>query len=128
MHLRRRIGALCFVLFAAASFPACAQTSATPDAPSNSNAAATPAQAQQTLDILQDPARRAALIETLQTITKASAATPAATKSPPAPATAKPATSTLVAGGVGAQLLLAASREIDDVSREFTLGGGSAAN
>jgi hypothetical protein len=37
---------------------------------STSTASVTPAQAQQALEVLQDPKKRAALIETLQTIAK----------------------------------------------------------
>lgn len=63
-------------------------------------AAITPAQAQRTLDILQDPAKRARLIETLETIARAQ----------PAPAEAKPA---LAPGSLGAQLLARSARWAD---------------
>ncbi|HEX5318778.1 MAG TPA: mechanosensitive ion channel domain-containing protein [Stellaceae bacterium] len=59
----------------------------------------TPAEARQTLDILQDPKKLAALVETLKTIAKASA--PAAAK----PADAKPSDIGLAPDSLGAQLL-----------------------
>ena len=61
--------------------------------------AVSPAEAQRTLDILQDPAKRAQLIETLQTIAKAKPASPE-----------KPA---LAPGSLGAQLLAQSSRWAD---------------
>src|SRR5260370_23635357 len=55
------------------------------EAPSASTASVSQAQAQQALEVLQDEKKRAALIETLQTIAKAaaSASAPASTSPPP---------------------------------------------
>jgi small-conductance mechanosensitive channel len=119
MHFRRLTAILCFSLCAAAGFPAFAQTPAAPAPESNANPALTPEQAQQALSILQDPAKRAALIETLQTIDKASAATPALSEHAHGPG--KHATA-LVAGGVGAQLMVEISQEMSDLSRDFASG------
>ena len=67
------------------------------EAPSASDASVTPAQAQQALEVLQDEKKRAALIETLQTIAKAA---------PPASAPASTSTLSLKPTGLGAQLLV----------------------
>src|ERR1700747_504945 len=54
------------------------------EAPSASTASVTQAQAQQALEVLQDEKKRAALIETLQTIAKAArSAPPSASPAPP---------------------------------------------
>jgi small-conductance mechanosensitive channel len=77
--------------------------------PQPASAASTPAQAQQTLDILQDDTKRAQLIQTLQTIAKASqpaASTPAA----PSP---------VPADNLGVQLLVQVSDWFGDVSGQL---------
>src|SRR5262245_24433871 len=68
--------------------------------------ALTSAQAQQALDLLQDPAKRAQLIETLQTIARAA---PQPVQQP-APASAPSSSEPLTPGGLSAQLLLKLSR------------------
>jgi len=112
-----------FVLIAGHTANVRAQT-----APPANPPAVTAAQAQQAIDVLQDPQKRAALIATLQTIAAgspaapASAATlaPAATPAPAAPAKA-PTEVTLQPDSLGAQLLVAASRW------SVRLAGGAAA-
>jgi moderate conductance mechanosensitive channel len=117
MHFRRLTGIFLFALCAAANFAAWAQTPAAP-APA-ANTAVSPEQAQRTLSILQDPDKRAALIETLQTIDKASAATPGLSTH----AHGRHNHSTaLVAGGVGAQLLSEISQEMSDISSDLASG------
>jgi small-conductance mechanosensitive channel len=73
----------------------------TPPAP-----AISPAEAQRILDILQDPAKRAQLIETLQTIAKTQ----------PAPAAPDPSEPALAPGSLGAQLLAQSSRWADGLA------------
>lgn len=91
--MRSSIGAIvflcCLVLLPAAALPQAA-------APSGVD----PAAAQRTLEVLQDPAKRAQLIETLQTIAKSEPA-------------AKPANPALAPGSLGAQLLAQSSRLAD---------------
>jgi small-conductance mechanosensitive channel len=87
--MRATIGAIVFLGLALLPAAASAQAEKPP--------AVTPAEAQRTLDILQDPAKRARLIETLQTIAKAA----------PASAAEKP---TLAPGSLGAQLLRQSTR------------------
>src|SRR6266700_78497 len=71
--------------------------------------AATPAQAQQALDILQDDRKRAQLVETLQTIAKASH-----------PGASTPATLSPVADdNLGVQLLVQVSNWFGDVSGQL---------
>src|SRR5438132_6841493 len=70
--------------------------------------AVTPAQAQQALDVLQDDRKRAQLIQTLQTIAKASSAT----STPAAP-------SPIPADNLGVQLLAQVSDWFGDVSRQL---------
>jgi small-conductance mechanosensitive channel len=81
-----------------------AQQGATPSA--SPAPALTPAEAQRTLQILQDPAQRARLIETLQTIAKASGplSPPKAPVTEAKPADAKPTAVTLKPDSLAAQL------------------------
>jgi moderate conductance mechanosensitive channel len=119
LHLRQFTGAFCFFVLTIAAAAAWAQAP-TPDAASPPpESVATSAQAQQAIDVLQDPTKRAALIETLQTI--ANASKPA---SAPAPA-ATPVAAPIEDGSLGARLLLRASNEIDDLSRQFTLSASA---
>ncbi len=97
--------------------PTAAQTSAPPPAttPAAKASPLTPAEAQRALEVLQDPAQRTQLIETLSTIAKAVPSVPEA--STQAVAAAPPAVH-LAQQGLGAQLLVQASRWLGDVSRE----------
>jgi moderate conductance mechanosensitive channel len=90
-----------FVLMASHAVDARAQTAASPAQAT----ALTPAQAQQAIDVLQDPQKRAALIATLQAVAAGSPAAPA-----PAAAAKSPAGATLQPNSLGAELLVAASR------------------
>jgi moderate conductance mechanosensitive channel len=137
LRLRQFTGALCFFVLAIAAAAAWAQTPQPDAAPPPTET--TPAQAQQAIEVLQDPEKRAALIETLQTIAKAPKPTPAPAAAPAtAPATpaptpaasaptpaAAPAVAPIIDGGLGARLLLQASNEIDDLSRQFTLSASA---
>jgi moderate conductance mechanosensitive channel len=78
-------------------------------APPQPTPAATPTQAQQALDILQDDRKRAQLIQTLQTIAKAS---PPAASTPAAP-------SPVPADNLGVQLLVQVSDWFGDVSGQL---------
>ena len=80
------------------------------EAPSASAASVTQAQAQQALEVLQDETKRAALMETLQTIAKAapSASAPASTSPLPLEPTS-----------LGTQILVQLSDEITRLANEF---------
>jgi small-conductance mechanosensitive channel len=80
------------------------------EAPSASTASVSQAQAQQALEVLQDEKKRAALIETLQTIAKAaaSASAPASTSPPP-----------LEPASLAAQILVQLSDGITRLANEF---------
>src|ERR1700726_3769481 len=78
------------------------------EAPSASTASVSQAQAQQALEVLQDEKKRAALIETLQTIAKA--APSASTSTLPLP---------LEPASLGAQILVQLSDEITRLANEF---------
>src|SRR6201987_6457972 len=80
------------------------------EVPSASTASVTQAQAQQALEVLQDEKKRAALIETLQTIAKAA---------PSAPASASPAPRPLEPTSLGAQILVQLSDGITRLANEF---------
>jgi hypothetical protein len=82
------------------------------EAPSASTASVTPAQAQQALEVLQDQKKRAALIETLQTIAKA-----APSASAPESTSARP----LKATGLGAQILVQLSDGITRLAKEVAV-------
>jgi small-conductance mechanosensitive channel len=99
--LRFILVALAYLLL---TFPARSQTSPPPPAPPT-----TAAQAQATLDILQDDQKRAQLIQTLQTIAKAS----------PPPATQPSSASPALADNLGAQLLAEVSDWFGDVSDQL---------
>jgi moderate conductance mechanosensitive channel len=81
--------------------PAGAQTSSPPPAASTSAAEVTPEQAARALTVLQDPAKRGELIETLQTIAHASPG--------PAPTSAASAVLALQPDSLGAELVVQAS-------------------
>jgi small-conductance mechanosensitive channel len=87
----------------------------------------TPAQAQQVLDVLQDPAKRAQVIGTLQALTKVVPAAPAPAHAPRPPA-AKPAPPTepvaLAPNGLGAQLLRQGSHGLAQLSGEAVQAAG----
>ncbi|NOJ48843.1 mechanosensitive ion channel domain-containing protein [Bradyrhizobium archetypum] len=101
---------LVFVLYA---FPACAQQGSTPAAPAAGNAEAlTPDQARRALDTLSDEKKRAQVIETLRAVANASPQQAAAGE----PKSAIP----LTADSLGAQLLLAVSEQVGEISREVT--------
>ncbi|HUN96536.1 MAG TPA: hypothetical protein VMU69_09890, partial [Bradyrhizobium sp.] len=91
------------------SFPARSQSA--PGSPSPSPAI-TATQAQQTLDILQDDHKRAALVQTLQTIAKASS-------SQPATAQAQDGASPALADNLGVQLLAEVSDWFGQVSNQL---------
>src|SRR5580693_4966208 len=80
------------------------------ETPSASTASVSQAQAQQALEVLQDEKKRAALIETLQTIAKAA---------PPASAPASTSPLSLKPTGLGAQLLVQLSDWDARFSDEF---------
>src|SRR6202000_2925512 len=94
LNLRLILAAMACLLV---TFPARSQSSPAPSSPP----AITATQAQQTLDVLQDDHKRADLIQTLQTIAKASSPQPAA----PQPAASQDAASPALADNLGAQLL-----------------------
>src|SRR5690349_23749113 len=97
------------------AFPALAQDSAAPLAPSASNAVAlTPDQARRALETLQDDSKRAQMIDTLRAIANAS---PQAAS--PAPAPEKPSAIPLNADSLGAQLLLTVSEQVKDISSDI---------
>ncbi|MBV9559319.1 MAG: mechanosensitive ion channel [Bradyrhizobium sp.] len=97
-----------------------AQTGAAP-APATSPAAAnhadtlTPEQAKRALDTLQDDKKRREMIDTLRALTNAA---PQAQAQPAPPAEDKPSPLPLSADSLGAQLLLAVSEQVGDVSQE----------
>src|SRR6185437_1292370 len=109
------------------AFPALAQDSAAPLAPSASNAVAlTPDQARRALDTLQDDTKRAQMIDTLRAIANASpqaqpaqAAPPQAAPSQAAAPPAKPSAIPLTADSLGAQLLLMVSEQVRDISSQI---------
>jgi small-conductance mechanosensitive channel len=115
--IKALIALIAIVLFAAG--PAFAQTLALySTSPPATASAVTPDEAKRALEVLQDPAKRAALIETLQTIAKAS---PAPT---PSPATAVLA---LRPDSLGAEFVVeaaqwaqASSKEVLTVARVLT--------
>jgi small-conductance mechanosensitive channel len=80
-------------------------------AASTSTASVTPAQAQKALEVLQDQKKRAALIETLQTIAKAAPSASAPASRSPLP---------LKPTSLGAQILLQLSDAITRLANEFT--------
>src|SRR5215471_8558067 len=88
--------------------PARAQTPPIPAAPTGTAAALTAVQAQQALDVLQDPQQRDRLIAVLKAITAAASVVAPA---PAAPAVEKPAPAvTLAPHSLGAELLVALTR------------------
>src|SRR6202048_2941835 len=105
-NLRFMLVALAFLLVA---HPARSQNAY--GSPPQPIPAATPAQAQQALDILQDDRKRAQLIQTLQTIAKAS---PPAASTPAAP-------SPVPADNLGVQLLVQVSDWFGDVSGQLAV-------
>lgn len=80
------------------------------EAPSESTASVTPLQAQQALEVLQDEKKRAALIETLQTIAKAAPSTSALAPTSPLP---------LEPTSLGVQILVQLSDDITRLADEF---------
>jgi hypothetical protein len=80
------------------------------EAPSASTASVSQAQAQQALEVLQDEKKRAALIETLQTIAKAAPSASASASTSPLP---------LEPASLGAQILVQLSDEITRLANEF---------
>jgi moderate conductance mechanosensitive channel len=88
-----------------------AQATTQADVARTSQPTVTSREAQQALDVLQDAAKRDALIETLQTIAKTSAS-----QTPTAP-TSAPAS---VADGLGAQALLELSTNIEEMSAQIS--------
>jgi moderate conductance mechanosensitive channel len=102
------------------------------EASSASTASVTPAQAQQALEVLQDEKKRAALIETLQTIAQAGVkpkpsakAGPSATAGPSGkggPSTSAPASGSplpLKPTGLGAEILVQLSDGVTRLANEF---------
>lgn len=132
------------VLFCALFVLGAAPARAQPPSPVPSSAAATapiarpaltPEEARRALETLQDDARRAQVIETLRAIAAVpqTASPPATPSSSPqaAPATSGASTKSdgkddsippLAADSLGAQLLLAISRNLDDISTELGQG------
>ena len=117
MTFLRFLFVLPFLLCAA---PAVAQTTAAPA----TQPALTPEQAQQALEVLQDPAKRAQAIAVLEALAKAAAATPAPPAAVPAatppakPAPATPPAPTLAPNSLGEQILLDASQWLASVSSQ----------
>src|SRR6202012_26465 len=109
LNLRLALAAMACLLV---TFPARSQNA--PGAPSPSPAI-TATQAQQTLDVLQDDHRRGELIQTLQTIAKASSPQPAASQ----PAASQDAASPALADNLGAQLLAEVSDWLGEVSTQL---------
>jgi len=111
------------------AFPALAQDTAAPPAPSANHAnALTPDQARRALETLQDDAKRAQMIDTLRAIASASPqAQPAQSAEPSSPQASspeaapqdKPSAIPLTADSLGAQLLLMISEEVRDVSSQI---------
>jgi small-conductance mechanosensitive channel len=114
LNLRLILAAMACLLV---TFPARSQNA--PGAPSPSPAI-TATQAQQTLDVLQDDHKRADLIQTLQTIAKASSPQPA-TSQPAAsqPAAPQDTASPALADNLGAQLLAEVSDWLGEVSTQL---------
>jgi small-conductance mechanosensitive channel len=108
------IALLAVILCATAISPALAQapTAAPSVAGANAQPTVTPAEAGQALDVLQDPSRRDALIQTLQTIARTS--TPQ-----PSPSVTPSVTPPLVSDGSTAETLLLASTEIEELSGQI---------
>ena len=102
------IAALLIVACPAAGPLAVAETAGPPQA------TLTPAEAQHALEVMQDPAKRDALIETLRTIAKASP--------PNVQAAAPGAPSVLAADGFGAEALQQLSAQMGDLSTQFGEG------
>jgi hypothetical protein len=84
------------------------------EAPSASTASVTQVQAQQALEVLQDEKKRAALIETLQTIEKTAAKT-----APSVSAAASTSPVPLQPTGLGAQILVQLPDGITRLANEF---------
>src|ERR1700742_3145024 len=103
LNLRLILAAMACLLV---TFPARSQNSPAPSPPP----AITATQAQQTLDVLQDDHKRADLIQTLQTIAKASSTQPAASQDAASPA---------LADNLGAQLLAEVSDWLGEVSTQL---------
>jgi len=76
--------------------------------------ALTPEQARRALDLLQDDAKRAQIIDTLRALGE----TPPAARTPQVPSDQGPA-APLTADGLGAQLLLQVSEQLGEVSHDF---------
>jgi small-conductance mechanosensitive channel len=96
-----------------------------------------PADAQRALEVLQDPQKRAALIDTLQTIAKAAPGTPAAgSNAAPVPAkaatpagsapTSAKAPASLAPGSIGAQLLGGVSGWLRDLGHDVAAAARTA--
>ena len=108
------IALLAVILCATAISPALAQapTAAPSVAGANAQPTVTPAEAGQALDVLQDPSRRDALIQTLQTIARTSTPQPSSSLTPSV-------TPPLVSDGSTAETLLLASTEIEELSGQI---------
>src|SRR5262252_9194183 len=94
---------------AAAERPASTQGSPAPGVN-----ALTPEQARRALDLLQDDAKRAQIIDTLRALGE----TPPAARMPQVPSDQRPAAG-LTSDGLGAQLLLQVSEQLGEVSHDF---------
>ena len=102
--MKAMVGAFLLILLAVSTAQAQSQGAA-PDAAANS---LTPAEADRALSVLTDAGKRAQLIETLQSIAKATA--PPAVPANPAPATAPPAAPlALQPDSLGAELVVQAA-------------------
>ena len=81
--------------------------------------ALTPAQAQQVLDVLQDPAKRAQFVSTLQAMAKALPPSPAAPPAKPAaPAPVSPAKVEIAPNSLGAELVRGSSQRVSQLSAQ----------
>ncbi len=125
-----------FLLIAAMVRPVAAQTPQHPPAHPATAPPLTPAEAQQVLDVLNDPAKRAQFTATLDHIARALPETPAPAGAParasqtapssapgsaPAPAAAKPtATPSLLPQGLGAELLTTTTQGLETFSRQVS--------
>ncbi len=118
------ICALLLAIFVLA-LPARAQTAPPKanDPPPANGSALTPAEAARALDVLNDPAKQAQLIDTLRAVAKAAPTVPAAPK-PAAP----PSHLSLQPNGLGAQFVVLAARWAKDASGELAAAAGSAAD
>ncbi|HEY1944919.1 MAG TPA: mechanosensitive ion channel domain-containing protein [Roseiarcus sp.] len=116
--------AMCVLLLAIFVAATSARAETAP-APANGSAL-TPAEAARALEVLDDPAKQAQLIDTLRALAKA--APPAAGAAPKAAAPAHAGQLSLRPNGLGAQFVVLTARWAKDASRELADAASAAAN